>query len=564
MAAVSTTNFNALFKFKAFPLLTALFLNLFLIGCSYPTYSIKFYDDNLDLNYAASIIGEANISLPTLISDNNLSTPLYLASSSTDISTNTALEVTKNINLYAIQNVQEITTQEELAAINTNTTTLTGKYILLNNITLDENKAGFDNTTNEGWIPIGSYKPYPETLSFRGIFNGNNNTITNLWINRPTTHGVGLFGFIEYAQIRNLGVETAEGKEIKGDYYVGGIVGEIIGGYIINSYSNGNISGNSSVGGIAGAIAIGSITNSYSMGNINGNERIGGIAGDVYENSDIINSYSNGSISGNNSVGGIAGYASQSDITNSHSVGHVSGDKRVGGIVGFIMNNRDITNSYSAGNISGNRGVGGIAGDVMSNRNIANSYSTGNISGNSEVGGIAGRFGDGNITNSYSTGDISGNESIGGIAGDIATGNIANSYSTGNISGDDMVGGIAGYLYYSSAQNNAAINPSVTGTSNVNRVIGYIDTTYGPITISNNFALYTMSGGISGSFDHSNINRYGISKSDIDLKFQITYSDTVNGNGFGGLGWKFGDDDDNPWVQDAFSDYPYPTLYWQK
>ncbi|MDR2034597.1 MAG: hypothetical protein LBP89_08210 [Helicobacteraceae bacterium] len=64
-----------------------------------------------------------------------------------------------------------------------------------------------------------------------------------------------------------------------------------------------------------------------------------------------------------------------------------------------------------------------------------------------------------------------------------------------------------------------------------------------------------------GSFsDEDDLANHGIDKSDSDLKSQSTYS---NATGADGLGWKFGNDKDNPWVWDAFDDYYYPTLYWQ-
>jgi hypothetical protein len=49
-----------------------------------------------------------------------------------------------------------------------------------------------------------------------------------LWINRPSTEYVGLFGYIQNAQIRNLGVEIDNSKDgVKGLYIVGGIVGYV-------------------------------------------------------------------------------------------------------------------------------------------------------------------------------------------------------------------------------------------------------------------------------------------------------------------------------------------------
>jgi hypothetical protein len=63
---------------------------------------------------------------------------------------------------------------------------------------------------------------------------------------------IGLFGYIESVQIKNLGVEIAKDKEIKDDIGVGGIAGYIYNSNITNSYFAGNVDGNSYIGGIGG------------------------------------------------------------------------------------------------------------------------------------------------------------------------------------------------------------------------------------------------------------------------------------------------------------------------
>jgi hypothetical protein len=58
----------------------------------------------------------------------------------------------------------------------------------------------------------------------------------------------------------------------------------------------------------------------------------------------------------------------------------------------------------------------------------------------------------------------------------------------------------------------------------------------------------------------------GTDKNETDLKTQSTYSDTVSGDGNGGLGWSFdGDNDSNPWKidSDEVKNNGYPYLYWQ-
>jgi hypothetical protein len=45
----------------------------------------------------------------------------------------------------------------------------------------------------------------------------------------------------------------------------------------------------------------------------------------------------------------------------------------------------------------------------------------------------------------------------------------------------------------------------------------------------------------------------------LELETRSTYENDINGDGLGGLGWKFGDDNDNPWKING----SYPYLYWQ-
>ncbi|MDR1911243.1 MAG: hypothetical protein LBQ52_02705, partial [Helicobacteraceae bacterium] len=239
------------------------------------------------------------------------------------------------------------------------------------------------------------------------------------------------------------------------------------------------------------------------------------------------------------------------------------------GLFGYIggaqIKNLGVEIDNSKGGVKGPYCVGAIAGCVDDNSSITNSYSTGNVSGDNNVGAIAGYVhNNSSITNSYSTGDVSGTgDYVGGIAGAVGSSNITNSYSTGNVSGIGRygyVGGIAGYVVGSTIENNAAINQEINGSAKVNRIVGDISGS----DVQNNFALNTMTTSRGGGFSDAGDPRHrGISKSDSDLKSQSTYSNAINGDGLGGLGWKFGNDEDNPWVWGAFDGYPYPTLYWQ-
>ncbi|MDR0747210.1 MAG: hypothetical protein LBE89_04880 [Helicobacteraceae bacterium] len=496
---------------------------------------VSFYDANLDFNGSISVPINSVINIAQLKNDLDLNaTALYLASSTTDRIDETSYKVNKNVNFYAIPKVYEIWTETNLNAAHDHLDQ-NRSYIMFNNINL----TGATLDASAGWKPIGSYYLTGTGINpFTAIFNGNGYKITNLWINRPT-NPVGLFSHINNAKIRNLGVEINSGKGgVRGGDRVGGIAGQVENNSsITNCYSTGDVGE----------------TSSYSYS-------VGGIAGYVDNNSSITDSYSTGNVSGKyEHVGGIAGYVNNnSSITNSYSTGDVSARGEVGGIAGNVYNNSSITNSYSTGDVSATStgDIGGIAGDVGYSSTITNSYSTANVSGTSAsyVGGIAGNVHrSSTIANSYSTGNVSvsgtSNGHVGGIAGATRySSSITNSYSTGNVSGTSYVGGIAGDIDSSTIKNNATINQKISGSSTVNRIVGYIYSG----TSENNFALND----ILGSFSKASVlANNGTSKSIAELKLQSTYKS--------GLGWKFGNDKDNPWVWEAFGGYSYPTLYWQ-
>ncbi|MDR2100017.1 MAG: hypothetical protein LBP40_04205, partial [Campylobacteraceae bacterium] len=144
---------------------------------------------------------------------------------------------------------------------------------------------------------------------------------------------------------------------------------------------------------------------------------------------------------------------------------------------------------------------------------------------------------------------------IGGIVGSVRYSNILNSYVLGDISGMSFIGGIAGYVDNgSTVQYNAAINSAISGTNNVNRIVGNINDNRIIYTVSNNFALDTMSVTGARSGDE------GANKTIDELKIKTTYSNSTTN---GGLGWKFGDDDDNPWKMEEGKNNDLPYFYWQ-
>ena len=169
-----------------------------------------------------------------------------------------------------------------------------------------------------GFLPIGLYTCCP----FTGNFDGQNHTITGLFINRSSDidltifRFIGLFGF-RYGYrgdsnvIKNVGLLNVN---IRGNDYVGGLAGHNMSGLITNSYVTGTVTGvpgtnfwGSNVGGLTGGLT-GTITNSYSTVDVSGTIFIGGLVGQ--SNGTIANSYAKGNVNGSGGlVGGLLGYA---------------------------------------------------------------------------------------------------------------------------------------------------------------------------------------------------------------------------------------------------------------
>ena len=280
-------------------------------------------------------------------------------------------------------------------------------------------------TTGAGWNPIGYYEGpgyrSANNKSFEAIFEGNGHSISNLMIDRPNTNGVGFFSYVKGGNINDVDLSNIN---IKGDGYVGGLVGHNY-GTITNSTATGVVEGYYAVGGLVGRESGGTIMNSYAMSAVEGNSDVGGLAGHN-SGGTIMNSYAMGAVTGTGSyIGGLVGWNSSGNITNSYATGAVKGWYRMGGLVGFAAGN--ITNSYATGAVVGRSGLaGGLVGGASGN--ITNSYATGSVVGNGRVGGLVGHN-YGTITNSYARGFVveNGGGAAGGLVGN-NEGRITNSY----------------------------------------------------------------------------------------------------------------------------------------
>ena len=135
---------------------------------------------------------------------------------------------------------------------------------------------------NEGesnWTAVGTSA---DDSQYKGTFNGNGKTITNLTVNNSSASYQGMFGYIgKDGSVKSLTLEYAS---ISGKQYIGAIAGHNE-GTIENCSINGEVKGSGPhVGGICGSNSgaytnFGTITDCYSTGSVSGSENVGGVCG---------------------------------------------------------------------------------------------------------------------------------------------------------------------------------------------------------------------------------------------------------------------------------------------
>ena len=202
------------------------------------------------------------------------------------------------------------------------------------------------NLEELSWVPIGKNIE----RNYKGTFDGNNKTITNLYIN-ATQKFMGLFGCTDQSTIKNLTFEYAnvtntqdiigilvgyaggstlqnikisETCQIRGNY-TGGIAG-ILDGNAYNCVNYATIQGKEKVGGLFGSYQKtgNSITACANYGNVTAtSQRVGGLVGD-FSGGTIQDCANYGNVKGANSVAGLAGYVHEGKIQNVFSYGNIS------------------------------------------------------------------------------------------------------------------------------------------------------------------------------------------------------------------------------------------------
>ena len=345
-----------------------------------------------------------------------LISPLYVAT--TDIADSLGLSA-DYVGYYAIENAAHLYGFAKLV----NSGSTNAKAVLLADITVNDSvlngaELNGDGSNFANWTPIGT-----EQYQYKGMFEGQDHTISGIYFNDEYAKYVGLFGYVNNPTIKNMSLADSY---INGGRYVGGICGYSLSAKITNCHNAASV---------------------YS--NYNGESNVGGICGYTYNSDAVFDGCSNsGYVYGYGwCVGGICGYQNYSKITNCHNTGKVY--------------------SYASNSSNNTSYTGGISGYLANSTTIVdNCYNTGNIESKGQsVGGIVGYMGNGTVTNCFSTGTISAYSNARGVIGYKNSGTTDNNFAlkgtATSISGGQFVTAeqFAGGMVTYKLNGNSSVNP---------------------------------------------------------------------------------------------------------
>ncbi|MDV0446685.1 hypothetical protein MsAg5_05350 [Methanosarcinaceae archaeon Ag5] len=312
---------------------------------------------------------------------------------------------------------------------------------------IDLDAEGFDNDgdpVNGNFEPIGKHEynrdrrasnNFEVSAAFRGNFDGNGHTISNMHLDLPDNQYVGLFGFAVSVDGKNNSISnvTLVNMTADGHRYVGSVAGVIFSednstmsviSCNVSGFVNCSEDSNGGIVGAAGAEDGGNTTiqNCIFTGTMNGNNHVGGIIGEFSSDNAtmaIISCTATKPVAGlRDDIGGIVGGFSATNCGNSsviscQAVGVSRGEKMVGGIAGSIEATNDsmalISNCSSNGDVVGeNSNIGGIVGFVYAYdgiTTISSCFSTGTVisegiqANYTTPGGVGGLVGSGKNEN---------------------------------------------------------------------------------------------------------------------------------------------------------------------
>ena len=395
-----------------------------------------------------------------------------------------------------------------------------GYYKLMNDI--DLTSWINENSPTEGWPAIG------RNSGEATYIDGDGHKVTGLWMNTTQNYN-GLFSNFSAGQIKNLTVEVANGKKVKGSDYTGILIGRNANGRIVNCTVKGEVEGVGHVGGLVGYAENTTISSISVDANISGTLLVGGVAGQTMNcPMTHCNAATTIASSGEGSkVGGLVGYAKGGSISKcsaQNALTAADASNYVGGLIGY--SETPVTLSYSTGDVSAtgtNSYSGGLVGYALSS--VENSYSTANTNGTLYTAALVG-YTFSTIDKCYAKGDVYGVEKGGGVIAQLdgSGASLTNSVACSNILtltsqtswGSRVIGGFK----------NGAAEPD-----------------------NSNYALSTM---------QVSLNNFPQTKTDDPME-GIAKSESVlkTANNYIGLGWDFSE----VWGIDEGLIYPY--LLWE-
>ncbi|WP_370761149.1 GLUG motif-containing protein [Faecalibacillus intestinalis] len=286
------------------------------------------------------------------------------------------------------------------------------------------------------WIPIGYGDSNDSFHAFSSYFNGNNKTITGLYVDE-TQEGVsaGLFGNFSGYELKNIILSDAYVKASCKDRNAAGVlIGNASQGYGMSiSVSDCKVSGtventNALSGGLVGYNSYGTYKDCVVDVEVIGGGKSGGFIGEdfngIYQNCIV-----KGNVRGSWSVGGFAGVLFfESGVNKCASYGKVTAsDWNVGGFAGYVESDVEIKNSVAFGDVESivtdfEPKVGGFAG-TNDGSTITKSHSSGKITSSSKTYSPGGFVGNPNsngifIDNSF---DVEKNPNLKAMGGSDST-----------------------------------------------------------------------------------------------------------------------------------------------
>ena len=278
---------------------------------------------------------------------------------------------------------------------------------------------------------------------FRGVFDGNNHTISNFTYDEGANSGCrfGLFRTVgKDAIIKNLTFDNVSINCEKSNS-VGTCAGVVTAAATVSGIKikSGTVKGASNVGGIVGLSNYpNTISSSTNAAAITGNDFVGGLLGKGATGGDeaFSSCRNDGEITAKTgTAGGLAGYVQDSGrFTKCTNTGTVNGYKDAGGMAGYEGFTLEATSSVNKGAVtSKTANAGGLVGYINSQTAsvcmmINKCENHGAITGSKSAGGLVGYYNNGKCT--------------------LKSSSVSNSQNDGTVTAEKYAGGLFGYAFY--------------------------------------------------------------------------------------------------------------------